>query len=110
MRILMDEERLSWDDAWNITTKVFAYTNHTTLSEAMETWPVEMFQQLLPRIYMIVHEINERFCQRIWYDYPEFREQIPEMTIIARGKIHMAKLAIVGSFSVNGVAKLHTKF
>jgi len=109
MRILMDEERLSWDDAWNITTKVFAYTNHTTLSEAMETWPIEMFQQLLPRIYMIVHEINERFCQRIWYDYPEFREQIPEMTIIARGKIHMAKLAIVGSFSVNGVAKLHTE-
>lgn len=109
MRILMDEERLGWDDAWTITTRVFAYTNHTTLSEAMETWPIEMFKQLLPRIYMIVHEINERFCQRIWNDYPELREQIPEMAIIAYGKIHMAKLAIVGSFSVNGVAKLHTE-
>jgi glycogen phosphorylase len=108
MRILMDEERLGWDDAWKITTKVFAYTNHTTLSEALETWPIDMFQKLLPRIYMIVHEINERFCREIWFNHPELREQIPNMAIIAYGKIHMARLAIVGSFSVNGVAKIHT--
>jgi glycogen phosphorylase len=109
MRILMDEERFGWDEAWEITTNVFAYTNHTIMEEALETWPIDLFKNLLPRIYMIVHEINERFCKRLWFDYPEMRERIPNMAIIAYGKIHMARLAMVGSFSVNGVAKLHTK-
>ena len=109
MRILMDEERMGWDEAWHITTNVFAYTNHTTMSEALETWPVEMFRDLLPRIFMIVNEINERFCKSIWFDYPHLREKIPEMAIIAYGNLHMARLCIVGSFSVNGVARLHTE-
>ncbi|NCU16451.1 glycogen/starch/alpha-glucan phosphorylase [Pallidibacillus pasinlerensis] len=108
MRILMDEERFGWEEAWEITTKVFAYTNHTIMEEALETWPIDLFKNLLPRIYMIVHEINERFCKRLWFDYPEMREKIPSMAVIAYDKIHMARLAIVGSFSVNGVAKLHT--
>ncbi|WP_156291590.1 glycogen/starch/alpha-glucan phosphorylase [Oceanobacillus salinisoli] len=109
MRILMDEERLDWDTAWEVTTKVFAYTNHTTLSEALETWPQEMLQNLLPRIYMIIDEINERFCKSIWFNYEELRDKIPELAIIAHGRVHMARLAIVGSFSVNGVARIHTE-
>ncbi|GAE94264.1 glycogen phosphorylase [Gracilibacillus boraciitolerans JCM 21714] len=109
MRILMDEEGFGWDNAWEITTKVFAYTNHTILSEALEKWPIGMIKSLLPRLYMIINEINERFCQGIWFDYPELREKIPGMAVIADGQIHMARLAIVGSFSVNGVAKLHTE-
>ncbi|WP_088034042.1 glycogen/starch/alpha-glucan phosphorylase [Evansella clarkii] len=108
MRILMDEERFGWDDAWNITTKVMAYTNHTTLSEALEKWPVEMLQHLLPRIYMIIDEINERFCKGIWFDHEGLRDKIPELAVIADDQVHMARLAIVGSFSVNGVARLHT--
>ena len=96
-------------NAWEVTTKVIAYTNHTTLSEAFETWPVEMMKHLLPRIYMIIDEINERFCKGIWFDHEELREKIPELAIIADEQIHMARLAIVGSFSVNGVAKLHTE-
>lgn len=109
MRILMDEEGLGWDDAWHITTNVFAYTNHTIMSEALETWPIDMIQNLLPRIYMIIHEINERFCKMLWFDFPEMREKIPEMAVIAYDKVHMARLSIVGSFSINGVAKLHTE-
>ncbi|MCU9612014.1 glycogen/starch/alpha-glucan phosphorylase [Caldibacillus lycopersici] len=109
MRILMDEERFSWEDAWKVTTKVFAYTNHTTMSEALEKWPKSMINYLLPRIYMIIDEINERFCQGIWFDYPELRDKIPEMAIIAYEQVHMARLAIVGSFSVNGVARIHTE-
>ncbi|GAB3044665.1 glycogen phosphorylase [Virgibacillus ainsalahensis] len=109
MRILMDEEHLGWDAAWKITTKVFAYTNHTTLSEALETWPKEMINYLLPRIYMIIDEINERFCKGIWFDHKELREKIPEMAIIADDQVHMARLAIAGSFSVNGVARIHTE-
>ena len=109
MRILMDEEFLSWDDAWEITTQVFAYTNHTTLSEALEKWPKSMMQNLLPRIYMIIDEINERFCQGIWFDHPEMRDKIPQLAIIADEQVHMARLAIVGSFSVNGVANIHTE-
>lgn len=109
MRILMDEEHFSWDSAWEVTTKVIAYTNHTTLSEALETWPKGMVQHLLPRIYMIIDEINERFCEGIWFDHEELREQIPELAIIAHEQIHMARLAIVGSFSVNGVARIHTE-
>ncbi|OZU87453.1 glycogen phosphorylase [Virgibacillus indicus] len=109
MRILMDEEHFGWDAAWQVTTKVFAYTNHTTLSEALETWPVDMLRTLLPRIYMIIDEINERFCKGIWYDHKEIREKIPNMAIVADERVHMARLAIVGSFSVNGVARIHTE-
>lgn len=109
MRILMDEERFGWEQAWTITTKVFAYTNHTIMSEALEKWPIDTIKSLLPRLYMIIHEINERFCQGVWFDHPELRNQIPAMAVIADGQIHMARLAIIGSFSVNGVAKLHTE-
>ena len=108
MRILMDEEHFSWDSAWEVTTKVIAYTNHTTLSEALETWPKGMMEHLLPRIYMIIDEINERFCKGLWFDHKELREKIPELAIIADEQIHMARLAIIGSFSVNGVAQIHT--
>jgi starch phosphorylase len=109
MRILMDEESLGWNDAWSITTSIFAYTNHTTLSEALETWPKAMIAHLLPRIYMIIDEINERFCKGIWFDQPALRAQIPRLAIIADEQVHMARLAIVGSFSVNGVAKIHSE-
>lgn len=108
MRILMDDERLGWDEAWKITTNVIAYTNHTTLVEALEKWPVDMVKNLLPRIYMIIDEINERFCQSIFYDHEEMRDKISELAIIRDQQIHMAHLAIVGSFSVNGVAQIHT--
>ncbi|SDO13361.1 glycogen/starch/alpha-glucan phosphorylase [Alkalicoccus daliensis] len=109
MRLLMDTEGFSWDEAWEITTKTIAYTNHTTLSEALEKWPVGMMESLLPRIFMIINEINERFCLGIYYDRPEMRDLIPEVAVIADDQVHMARLAIVGSFSVNGVAKLHTE-
>ncbi|MGJ9382326.1 glycogen/starch/alpha-glucan phosphorylase [Salipaludibacillus sp. CF4.18] len=109
MRILMDDENFSWDEAWKVTTSVIAYTNHTTLSEALEKWPTSMIQKLLPRIYMIINEINERFCKGIWFDHPDLRDKIPELAVIADDQIHMARLAIVGSFSVNGVARLHTE-
>ncbi|MBS4202525.1 glycogen/starch/alpha-glucan phosphorylase [Lederbergia citrea] len=108
MRILMDQEHFSWDDAWEVTTKVIAYTNHTIMSEALEKWPKGMLKHLLPRIYMIIDEINERFCKGIWFDHQDLREKIPEMAIIADDQVHMARLAIVGSFSVNGVARIHT--
>ncbi|GAE30449.1 glycogen/starch/alpha-glucan phosphorylase [Halalkalibacter hemicellulosilyticus] len=109
MRLLMDHYDLNWDQAWETTHKTIAYTNHTTLSEALEKWPKDMVQNLLPRIYMIIDEINERFCQGLWFDCPEMREHIPALAIIADDQIHMARLAIVGSFSVNGVARLHTE-
>ncbi|RNA70402.1 glycogen/starch/alpha-glucan phosphorylase [Alteribacter keqinensis] len=109
MRILMDEERFGWDDAWEITTKTIAYTNHTTLSEALEKWPQDMVKSLLPRLHMIIYEINERFCRKVWEDHPELRDKIHELAIIADNQVHMARLAIVGSFSVNGVARLHTE-
>lgn len=108
MRILMDEERLGWDEAWEITTNVFAYTNHTTLVEALEKWPVDMVKNLLPRVFMIIDEINERFCQGIFYNHEELRDKIADLAIIRDQQIHMAHLAIVGSFSVNGVARIHT--
>ncbi|GAE25767.1 glycogen phosphorylase [Halalkalibacter wakoensis JCM 9140] len=108
MRLLLDEEKLGWDEAWSITQQTVAYTNHTTLSEALEKWPEDMIKTLFPRLYQIIHEINERFCKMLWFDYPELREQIPEMAILAYGQVHMAHLAMVGSFSINGVAKLHT--
>ncbi|MCM3762158.1 glycogen/starch/alpha-glucan phosphorylase [Alkalihalobacillus oceani] len=109
MRHLLDEEGLGWEEAWAITTKTVAFTNHTTLNEALETWPIEMINMLFPRIYLIIEEINERFCQSLWHDYPELRDKIAELAIISYGHIHMAHLAIVGSFSVNGVAELHTR-
>lgn len=108
MRLLMDREGMGWDQAWDITTKVMSYTNHTIMSEALEQWPVDMFRELLPRIYMIVEEINRRFCNDlIQRDYPQ--EKITDMAIISHGMVRMAYLAIVGSYSVNGVAKLHTE-
>lgn len=109
MRILLDDQKFSWESAWEVTTKVIAYTNHTTLSEAFETWPIEMMKRLLPRIYMIIDEINERFCKGIWFDHEGLREEIPQMAIIVDEQVHMARLAIIGSFSINGVAKLHTE-
>ncbi|WP_332694014.1 glycogen/starch/alpha-glucan phosphorylase [Halalkalibacter lacteus] len=109
MRLLLDEERLSWNEAWSITQETVAYTNHTTLSEALEKWPEDMITTLFPRLYQIIEEINERFCKMLWFDYPELREKIPEMAILSYGQIHMAHLAMVGSFSINGVAKLHTE-
>lgn len=109
MRLLMDDEHYGWDDAWKITNKTIAYTNHTTLSEALEKWPKTMVERLLPRIYMIINEINERFCRGLWFDHPELRNVIPELAIISDDQVHMARLAIVGSFSVNGVARLHTE-
>lgn len=109
MRIFMDEEGLDWDLAWELTTKTISYTNHTTLAEALEKWPVRIFEPLLPRIYMIVNEINERFCRSLWDTYPGDWQRIEEMAIISHGQVKMAHLALVGSHSVNGVARLHTE-
>ncbi|AIM15999.1 glycogen/starch/alpha-glucan phosphorylase [Neobacillus sedimentimangrovi] len=109
MRILIDEEGFGWDEAWHITKNTISYTNHTTLSEALEKWPIHIFQPLLPRIYMIVNEINERFCRELWEETPGDWERIAKLSIIADGYVKMAHLAIVGSFSVNGVARLHTE-
>lgn len=109
MRVLVDENDVPWDDAWDITTKVCAYTNHTIMSEALEKWPVELFSRLLPRIYMIVEEINRRFCISLVQKYGNNPGIVHDMSIISDGQIKMAYLAIVGSHSVNGVAKLHTE-
>lgn len=108
MRILMDDEGLGWDQAWHITVNAISYTNHTTLAEALEKWPVRIFQPLLPRIYMIVNEINERFCQSLWEKHPGDWSRIEKMAILSHEEVKMAPLAIVGSHSVNGVAQLHT--
>ncbi len=109
MRILTDQEGLDWDTAWKITTNTISYTNHTILSEALEKWPIDMFKELLPRIYMIIEEINERFCRDLWNRYPGQWDKISRMAITADGYVKMAHLAIVGSHSVNGVAKIHTE-
>lgn len=109
MRILMDDYFLSWDDAWQVTTHCCAYTNHTIMSEALEKWPIELFSRLLPRIYQIVEEINRRFIEQVQRTYPNDYHKIEKMAIIYDGQIRMAHLAIVSSFSVNGVAKLHTE-
>ena len=109
MRILLDEENLEWDEAWEVTTKTCAYTNHTIMAEALEKWPIELFSRLLPRVYQIVEEINRRFVAQIQQRYPGDNEKIRRMAIIYDGQVRMAYLAIVGSFSVNGVAKLHTE-
>jgi starch phosphorylase len=108
MRILMDEEGMGWEEAWHITVNTISYTNHTTLSEALEKWSIDIFQPLFPRIYMIVHEINERFCHALWEKYPGDWKRIHQMAIVADGQVKMAHLAVVGSHSVNGVAKIHT--
>ncbi|WP_026561818.1 glycogen/starch/alpha-glucan phosphorylase [Bacillus sp. J37] len=108
MRILMDQEDLSWEDAWHITTNTVSYTNHTILAEALEKWPIYLFKPLLPRIYMIIEEINERFCAELWDRYPGEWGRIEHMAIIAHGLVKMAHLAIVGSNSINGVAKIHS--
>ncbi len=109
MRILVDEEGLDWDSAWRITTNTISYTNHTILAEALEKWPVDMFKALLPRIYMIIEEINRRYCIELNSKYTGDYDKISRMSIISDGYIKMAHLAIVGSYSVNGVAKLHTE-
>ena len=113
MRILMDEYGLSWDEAWDVTTKTCAYTNHTIMSEALEKWPIELFSRLLPRIYQIVEEINRRFIIEIENRYPYStgitQEKIKKMAIVYDGQVKMAHLAIVAGFSVNGVARLHTE-
>ncbi len=109
MRILMDEEGLEWDEAWEITTKACAYTNHTIMSEALEKWPIELFSRLLPRIYQIVEEINRRFVKKIEEMYPGDQNKVKSMAILYDGQVKMAHLAIAGSYSVNGVARLHTE-
>ncbi len=109
MRILLDEEGLSWENAWRITQNTISYTNHTILAEALEKWPVDMFKSLLPRIYMIIEEINRRYCEELWNKYLGQWDKISRMAIIGDGYVRMANLAIVGSHSVNGVAKLHTE-
>ena len=109
MRILMDQEGLGWDQAWAVTSKCVAYTNHTIMSEALEKWPVELFSRLLPRIYQIIEEINRRFIEQVQQKYPGNYEKIRKMAIIYDGQVKMAHLAIVAGFSVNGVARLHTE-
>ena len=109
MRILMDEEGLGWDEAWEVTTKSVAYTNHTIMSEALEKWPIELFSRLLPRVYQIIEEINRRFILAIQAKYPGNYEKIKKMAIIYDGQVKMAHLAIAAGYSVNGVARLHTE-
>lgn len=109
MRLLLDEYGLNWDEAWDITTRCCAYTNHTIMAEALEKWPLELFSRLLPRIYQIIEEINRRFQNQIQEKYPDNFEKIKSMAIIYDGQVKMAHLAIVAGFSVNGVARLHTE-
>ena len=109
MRILMDENGLEWDEAWDITTKTVAYTNHTIMAEALEKWPIELFSRLLPRIYQIVEEINRRFVEDIKAKYPGDQEKVRKMAVIYDGQVKMANLAICAGYSVNGVARLHTE-
>ncbi len=109
MRILIDEEGLEWDEAWEVTTKTCAYTNHTIMAEALEKWPIELFSRLLPRVYQIIEEINRRFVIEIQNKYPGDQEKIRKMAIIYDGQVKMAHLAIAAGHSVNGVARLHTE-
>ena len=108
MRILLDEEDMTWEEAWEITTHTCAYTNHTIMAEALEKWPIELFSKLLPRVYQIIEEINRRFIAEISAKYPGNQEKIRKMAIIYDGQVKMAHLAIAGGYSVNGVARLHT--
>ena len=109
MRSLLDEEGLEWDEAWEVTTKTVAYTNHTIMSEALEKWPIELFSRLLPRVYQIVEEINRRFVNEVQRKYPGNQDKLAKMAIIYDGQVKMANLAIVAGYSVNGVARLHTE-
>ncbi|WP_283681097.1 glycogen/starch/alpha-glucan phosphorylase [Parablautia sp. Marseille-Q6255] len=109
MRILVDEEGLEWEEAWEVTTKTCAYTNHTIMAEALEKWPIELFSRLLPRVYQIIEEINRRFVNEIQAKYPGNQEKIRKMAIIYDGQVKMAHLAIAAGYSVNGVARLHTE-
>ena len=109
MRVLLYEEGLEWDEAWEITTKTCAYTNHTIMAEALEKWPIEIFSRLLPRIYQIVEEINRRFILEIEKKYPGNQEKVRKMAIVYDGQVKMAHLAIAAGYSVNGVARLHTE-
>ena len=109
MRILLDEENLGWNEAWDITTKCCAYTNHTIMAEALEKWPIDLFSRLLPRIYQIIQEIDRRFVEQVRAQYPGNEEKAKKMAILMDGQVKMAHLAIVAGYSVNGVAKLHTE-
>lgn len=109
MRLLMDENGFTWDDAWNITTSVFAYTNHTVMPEALETWQEDLIARRLPRIHMIIKEINRRFCNDLWNRYPGQHQLIESMAILSNGQVRMANLSVVGSHSVNGVSALHSE-
>ena len=109
MRLLVDDYRLSWERAWEITVKTVSYTNHTVMPEALEKWNEDIFRLRLPRIYMIIKEINERFCREAWEAFPGDWDRIANLSLINRGQMHMANLAVVGSHSVNGVSKLHSK-
>ncbi|HWQ62578.1 MAG TPA: glycogen/starch/alpha-glucan phosphorylase, partial [Negativicutes bacterium] len=109
MRLLIDEHGMGWDEAWRLTVATLSYTNHTILPEALEKWPVDLFRELLPRLFIIVNEINERFCRDLWQRYPGEWDRIRAMAIIADDTVHMAHLAIAGSHSVNGVAQIHTR-
>ena len=109
MRILMDEEGLGWDEAWEVTTKTCAYTNHTIMAEALEKWPIDLFSRLLPRVYQIVEEIDRRFVNKIREMYPGNEEKVRKMAILWDGQVRMAHMAIAAGYSVNGVAKLHTE-
>ena len=105
----MDEEGLEWDEAWEVTTKTCAYTNHTIMSEALEKWPIDLFKRLLPRVYQIVEEIDRRFVAAIKEKYPNNEEKVRKMAILYDGQVKMAHLAIAAGYSVNGVAALHTE-
>ena len=109
MRILIDEEYLEWDEAWQVCCKTFAYTNHTILAEALEKWPIDIMSRLLPRIYQIIEEINRRFMTFVNSVFPGDWDRTQRMSIISHGVVKMAWLAIAGTFSVNGVAALHTE-
>ena len=109
MRLLLDEEGLGWDEAWEITTKTCAYTNHTIMAEALEKWPIDLFSRLLPRVYQIIQEIDRRFVARVREMYPGNEEKVAKMQILRDGQVKMAHLAIVAGYSVNGVARLHTE-
>lgn len=109
MRLLMDENGFTWDDAWNITTSVFAYTNHTVMPEALETWQEDLIARRLPRIHMIIKEINRRFCNDLWNCYPGQHQLIESMAILSNGQVRMANLSVVGSHNVNGVSALHSE-
>ena len=109
MRILIDEEGMNWEEAWEVTTKTCAYTNHTIMAEALEKWPIDLFSRLLPRIYQIVQEIDRRFVEQVRAQYPGNEEKVSKMAILYDGQVHMARMAIVAGYSVNGVARLHTE-